>query len=66
MRNNKFPDSLRLFNIVPAHKKKYPTDKTDYRSVSILPLLTKDFEKLIYIQLYDYMEFFESAALWFP
>ena len=38
IKNNKFPDSLNLFNIVPVHKKKYPADKTNYRPVSILPL----------------------------
>ena len=38
IKNNKFPDSLNLFNIVPVHKKKDPADKTNYRPVSILPL----------------------------
>ena len=35
----KFPDFLKLSNIVPVHKKKDPTDKCNYKSVSILPLL---------------------------
>ena len=55
---NKFPDSLKLSNIVPVHKKKDPTDKANYRPVSILPLLSKVFEKVMYIQLYDYIENF--------
>ena len=29
-----------------------PTDKTNYRSVSVLPLLSKVFEKVVYEQLY--------------
>ena len=41
---------------MPIHKKKDPTDKTNYRPVSILPLLSKVFEKIMYIQLYDYNE----------
>ena len=53
IKSNKFPDSL---NLVPVHKKKDPTDKTNYRPVSVLPLLSKVFEKVMYIQLYDYME----------
>ena len=66
-RNKKFPDSLKLSNIVLVHKEKDPTEKTNYRSVSILPLLSTVFEKVMHIQLYDYMEiFFESTALWFP
>ena len=41
IKSNKFPDSLILSNIVPVHKKKDPTDKINYRPVSILPLLSK-------------------------
>ena len=43
---NKFPDSLKSFNIVPVHKEKDTTDKTNYRPVSIFPLLPKFFEKV--------------------
>ena len=56
IKNNNFPDYLKLSNIVPVHEKKDPTDKTNYRPVSILPLLSKVFEKVMYIQLYDYIE----------
>ena len=42
----KFPDSLKLSNIVRVHKKKDLTDKCNYRPVSILPLLSKVFEEL--------------------
>ena len=45
--SGKFPDSLKLLNIVPVHKKKDPTDKCNYRPVSILPLLSKVFEKIM-------------------
>ena len=48
---------------MPVHKKKDPTDKTNYRPVSILPLLSKVFEKVMYIQLYDYMENFLNQLL---
>ena len=44
----KFLDSLKLSNIVPAHKKKDPTDKCNYKAVSILPLLSKLFKKIMY------------------
>ena len=54
----KFPDSLKLSNIVRVHKKKDPTDKCNYRPVSILPLLSKVFEKIMYDQLYIYMNNF--------
>ena len=48
---------------MPAHKKKDPTDKTNYRPVSILPLLSKIFEKVMYKQLYDYIEKFLNQLL---
>ena len=63
IRNKKFPDSLKLSNIVPVHKKKDPSDKTNYRPVSILTLLSKVFEKVMHIQLYDYMENFLNQLL---
>ena len=48
---------------MPVHKKKDLTDKTNYRPVSILPLLSKVLEKVMYIQLYDYMENFLNQLL---
>ena len=48
---------------MPVHKKKDPTDKTNYSPVSILTLLSKVFEKVMYMQLYDYMENFLSHIL---
>ena len=66
IKSNKFLDSLKLSNIVPVHKKKEPTDKTDYKTVTILPLLSKVCEEVMYMQLYDYMEKFLNQLLWFP
>ena len=48
---------------MPVHKKKDPTDKTNYILVSILPFLSKVFEKITYTQLYDYMENFLNQLL---
>ena len=46
---NRFPDTLKLSDIVLVFKKLYPTDKTNFRTVSVLPLLPKVFEKLCMI-----------------
>ena len=51
-----FPDSLKLANITPVHKKGETTDKENYRPVSVLPLFSKIFEKVIYDQLSQYLE----------
>ena len=61
--SGKFPDSLKLLSIVTVHKKKDPTDKCNYRPVSILPLFSKVFEKIIYDQLYIYMNNFLNELL---
>ena len=50
-----FPDSLKFANITPVHKKDEATDKQNYRPVSVLPLLSKVFEKVIYDQLSQYI-----------
>ena len=56
--NNKFPDTLKLSDITPVFKKLDPSDKANYRPVSILPLVSKVFEKIMYDQLYEYREHF--------
>ena len=55
---NKFPDTLKLSDIVPVSKKLDPTDKTNFRPVSLLHLLSKVFEKIMYHQLYEYADTF--------
>ena len=61
--NNKFPDTLKLSDITPVFKKLDPSDKANYRPVSILPLVSKVFEKIMYDQLYEYIEHFLNQLL---
>ena len=51
-----FPQEFKNANIIPVHKKKEKSDKTNYRPVSILPNLSQIYEKLLYNQLYDYFD----------
>ena len=51
-----FPQEFQHADIIPVHKKKEKSDKTNYRPVSILPNLSRIYEKLIYDQLYDYFD----------
>ena len=51
MINGKFPITLKNANVTPVHKKDDPTDKKNIRPVSVLPLLSKVFERVIYNQL---------------
>ena len=58
-----FPDNLKLANIKPVHKKDEPTDKESYRPVSVLPLISKIFERLIYDQLNEYLDQYLNSLL---
>ena len=58
-----FPDSLKLANVAPVFKKEDPLDKSIYRPVSILPLLSKVYEKVIYNQLSNYSDSFLNNIL---
>ena len=56
MDTGEFPQEFKNTNIIPVHKKEERSDKTNYRPVTILPNLSKIYEKLIYDQLYDYFD----------
>ena len=45
---------LKLANITPTHKKDDITDKNNYRPISILPTVSKLFERIIQIQIVFY------------
>ena len=65
--SGKFSDSLKLSNIELIRKKKDPIDKCNYRLVSILPLLSKVFAKIMFDQLYIYMNsFLNKVTCRFP
>ena len=51
-----FLSSLNLGNITPIFKKDYSLDKSTYSPVSILPLLSRGYKRIIYNQLPQYFE----------
>ena len=51
-----FLGSLKCANVSSIHKKDNPFDKKNYRAVSILPLVSKVYERVIYGQTSDYFE----------
>ena len=61
--NGKFSVTLKNANVTPVHKKDDPTDKTNFRPISVLPLLSKVFERVIYNQLGKYMDTFLNKLL---
>ena len=63
MINGKFPVTLKNANVIPVHKKDDPTDNTNFQPVSVLPLLSKVFERVSYNQLGKYMNTFLNKLL---
>ena len=51
-----YPNNMKNADITPAHKSNDRTDKTNYRPVSILPSISKIFERLLYSQINAYMD----------
>ena len=54
LKNGIFPDIWKKGNIIPAHKKEGKTLINNYRSISLLPILGKIFERVIYNSLFKY------------
>ena len=61
----KFPDSLKLSDIILVFKKLDPSDKANYRPVNVLPLLSKSFEKINHDQFYENMEKHSTQHVFF-
>ena len=51
----KFPDELKLSEVIPLYKKLDPLKKENYRPVSLLPHVSKVFERIIYKQIMSYV-----------
>ena len=58
MSTGTFPDELKIADIVPVFKKEDPKDKTNYRPISLLPLISKIFEKKNRIRKQEYASSF--------
>ena len=49
-----FPDELKIADIVPVFIKEDQNDKTNFRAISLLPLISEIFEKVLYRQIEDF------------
>ena len=50
-----FPQSFKISKIIPLYKKGDHSLLTNYRPISLLPTISKVFEKIIYDQMYEYL-----------
>ena len=51
-----FPDTEKYAKIIPVYKSGKRSSMDNYRPISILPVLSKVFEKVVQKQLYEYLE----------
>jgi len=51
-----FPSELKQSKIIPLHKGGDPSEPCNWRPISILPLFSKIYEKVIYKRLYDFLD----------
>jgi hypothetical protein len=51
-----FPQKLKIAKVVPIFKSKDKSDINNYRPVSLLPAISKVFERVVYNQLYNYLK----------
>ena len=56
MQSGKFPDSWKLANVTPIHKKSDRQRKENYRPISLLSCVRKIMEKVIFNEMYKYCE----------
>ena len=61
--NQNYPVSLKLANVVPVHKKEERILMKNYRPVSLLPIVSKLFERNMYNQILAYIDKFLSPYL---
>ena len=56
LQTGEFPEKLKLADVSPIFKKGDKTNKSNYRPVSILPIISKIYEKFLYYQLCEFFE----------
>ena len=61
--NGIFPNELKIAEVVPILKRGNSMDKENYRPISLLPTLSKIFEKIIHKQLGEYFDKILSPLL---
>ena len=52
---SQFPDPWKTAKIIPLLKKDNPLDPKNYRPVALLPIFSKVLERVVYVQIVDYL-----------
>ena len=54
--SGKFPKDWKIARVAPIYKSRARDDCSNLRPLSVLPVLSRAFEKVVYNQLYDYVD----------
>ena len=63
MSNKEFSDELKPADVTPIYKKDDPNKSKNYRPVSVLPVVSKVFEKIMHDQISQYINSFLTPYL---
>ena len=55
LETSQFPDPWKIARVLPIFKAGDKTEKSNYRPISVLPVVSRLFEKLFFSQLYQYL-----------
>ena len=55
VRSGVFPDKWKVAKVLPVYKDDIKSEASNYRPISILPIVSKIIEKIIFNQLYEYL-----------
>ena len=58
-----FPDELKVADVIPVFKKEDPNNKANYRLISLLPIISKIFERVLFEQTEKFSEKILSPKL---
>ena len=58
-----FPDELKVADVIPVFKKEDPNNKANYRPISLLPIISKTFERVLFEQIEKFSEKILSPKL---
>ena len=58
----KLLDTSKLSDVTPVFQKLDPSNEANYWTVSVLPLVSKKFEKIMYYRFYEYIETFKAIS----
>ena len=58
-----FSDALKVADVIPVFKKEDPNNKANYRPISLLPIISKIFERVLFEQIEKFSEKMLSPKL---